>query len=106
MAIAKRFDAMVCGRIKSQNLTTSIQSEQPANFSICDSSACICEIGGSSDELPNTEPHACESGTGNTINNQSRTPPGHSEVQECDWIDALSRAVSVLTTALTGVADG
>jgi len=47
MAIAKRFHALVRGRIKSPNLTTSVQSEQPANFFICDSSVCICEICGS-----------------------------------------------------------
>jgi hypothetical protein len=44
----------------------------------------------------NNVPHACESGNGNTINNQSHTPPSHCEDEECDSIDTLgTRSISV-----------
>ena len=40
-------------------------------------------------ESRNNVPHACESGKGKTINNQTHTPPSHSEDEECDSIDTL-----------------
>ena len=47
-------------------------------------------------QSPNNVPHACESGKGKTINNQTHRPPTQSENEACDSIDTLvTRSISV-----------
>ena len=61
MTIAKRFDALVRGRFIARKLTTPIHSEKQTTVLIAIQSV---RISGSEIELPDSEPHACESGTG------------------------------------------
>jgi hypothetical protein len=96
VAIAKRFDTPVRSRIIAKNLSTPIHSEQPATVPIAIHRCASVFIRGSQIESPNTEPHACESGTGKTINNQAHEPPSERYDEECDWIVTLvTRSVSV-----------
>jgi hypothetical protein len=96
VAIAKRFDTLVRSRIITKNLSTTIHSEQPAMVPIAIHPCASVFIRGSEIESPNTEPHACESGTGKTIHNQAHEPPRERDDEECDWIVALAtRRISV-----------
>jgi hypothetical protein len=89
------FNTLARGRINTKNRSTSIHAVQPANFHICDSSACIFEICGSKIESPNIVPRVCESGTGNTVNNQPHNQPTENANEECDWIVTLvTRSIS------------
>ena len=77
------FDTLGRGRINSENVSKSIDSEQPASIHVCDSSVSIREIRGSKIEASNSEPHACESGDRNTIHNQTDDPPSERADEEC-----------------------
>ena len=47
-------------------------------------------------QSPNNVPHACESGTRKTLNNQTHEPPRECADQECDSIDTMvARSISV-----------
>ena len=47
-------------------------------------------------QSPNNVPHACESGTRKTPNNQTHEPTNERDDEECDWIDTLvTRCFSV-----------
>ena len=89
VGIAKRFVTPGRGRIIAKNLSTPIHFEQSATVPIgiypC-ASVLIC---GSRIESPDTEPLACESGTGQTLNNQTHEPPSERADEVCHSIDAL-----------------
>ena len=90
MAIAKRFATLVRLRIICRKTLNTSSLSATNTGSHCDS------IGGSAINCGNTEPHACESGTGKAFNSQTHDPPSSRDVDECDWIDTLvTRSIGV-----------